>query len=265
MSTDQGPPAAGSQTIATVERAADVLTMFARSTEPTLGVTEISQSLGLSKAAVHRILASLRGRSFVELDEDTRRYSLGHASFELGLSYLSRIDVRALAAPELAWLSRETQETATLSVLAGEGRIYVDQVTPPREIVMSVPLGQRFPLHAGSSSKALLAFLPTQEVEQYLARRLEPLTASTRTEPADLREDLAGVRSRGYATSAGERQAGATSVAAPVFDHGGRPVASISVCGPAERLAEQADEAAALLLAATERISLRLGHRPGAA
>ena len=94
---------------------------------------------------------------------------------------------------------------------------------------------------------------------------MEPLTASTRTEPADLRDDLAGVRSRGFATSAGERQAGATSVAAPVFDHGGRPVASISVCGPAERLAAQADEAAALLLAATERISLRLGHRPGAA
>ena len=51
--------------------------------------------------------------------------------------------------PSWRWLSRETQETATLSVLAGDGRIYVDQVTPPREIVMSVPLGQRFPLHAG--------------------------------------------------------------------------------------------------------------------
>ena len=172
-----------SQTIATVERAADVLTLFARADEPTLGVTEIAQALGLSKAAVHRILASLRSRSFVELDEDTRRYSLGPASFELGLSYLARIDVRALAAPELAWLSRETQETATLSVLAGDGRIYVDQVTPPREIVMSVPLGQRFPLHAGSSSKALLAFLPNSEVEDYLHGPLRQFTETTRTDP----------------------------------------------------------------------------------
>jgi IclR family acetate operon transcriptional repressor len=250
-----------SQTIATVERAADVLTLFARSDDATLGVTEIAQTLGLSKAAVHRILASLRSRSFVELDEDTRRYSLGPASFELGLSYLARIDVRALAAPELAWLSRETQETATLSVLAGDGRIYVDQVTPPREIVMSVPLGQRFPLHAGSSSKALLAFLPNGEVEDYLHGPLRQFTETTRTDPDALRDDLAHIRSRGFATSAGERQAGAASVAAPVLDHSGRPVASISVCGPAERLADELDHAASLLLDATARISTRLGHR----
>jgi DNA-binding IclR family transcriptional regulator len=263
MTSEQTSPA-GSQTIATVERAADVLTMFARSEDTTLGVTEISQSLGLSKAAVHRILASLRTRHFVELDEASRRYTLGHASFELGLSYLAQVDVRSLAAPELAWLSRETEETATLSVLAGEGRIYGDQVTPPREIVMSVPLGQRFPLHAGSSSKALLAFLPGNEVDHYLGGPLEPLTASTRTDSGDLRADLDRIRGRGYATSAGERQAGATSVAAPVFDHSGRPVASISVCGPAERLAEHIDDAATLLLAATGRISVRLGHRPAA-
>jgi DNA-binding IclR family transcriptional regulator len=227
-------------------------------------VTEIAQALGLSKAAVHRILASLRSRSFVELDEDTRRYSLGPASFELGLSYLARIDVRSLAAPELAWLSRETQETATLSVLAGEGRIYVDQVTPPREIVMSVPLGQRFPLHAGSSSKALLAFLPNDEVENYLHGQLRQFTETTRTDPDELRRDLAQIRSRGFATSAGERQAGAASVAAPVLDHSGRPVATMSVCGPAERLAAELDHAATLLLEATARVSVRMGHRPKA-
>jgi DNA-binding IclR family transcriptional regulator len=257
-------PVVGSQTNATVERAADVLTLFARSEDPTLGVTEIAQALGLSKAAVHRILASLRSRSFVELDEETRRYSLGPASFELGLSYLARIDVRALAAPELAWLSRETQETATLSVLAGEGRIYVDQVTPPREIVMSVPLGQRFPLHAGSSSKAMLAFLPNDEVENYLHGQLRQFTETTRTDPDELRRDLAQIRSRGFATSAGERQAGAASVAAPVLDHSGRPVATMSVCGPAERLAAELDHAAALLLEAAARVSVRMGHRPKA-
>ena len=253
------------QTIATVERAADVLTLFVRNRGASLGVTEIASELGLSKAAVHRILGSLCSRDFVQEHEGTRRYALGHAAFELGLTYLAQIDVRSLAAPELAWLSQRTQETATLSVLVGDGRIYVDQVTPPREIVMSVPLGQRFPLHAGSSSKALLAFLPADEVERYLERGLEPLTESTRTDPDALRVDLADVRSRGFATSAGERQAGATSVAAPVFDHGGRPVASISVCGPAERLAADAEVAAGLLVEATTRVSVLMGHRAASA
>ncbi len=90
---------------------------------------------------MHRILASLRTRRLVELDEETRRYRLGPTAFALGVAYQSRIDVRQSAAAELAALSRETQETATLSVLSGDARMYVDQVTPRREIVMSVPLG----------------------------------------------------------------------------------------------------------------------------
>lgn len=255
-----GPSGTGSQTIATVERAADLLTMFARSDEPSLGVTEIANAMGLSKAAVHRILASLRGRGFVEVDEVTRRYRLGPASFALGLSYLSRLDVHRIAASELADLSRTTGETATLSVLVGDARIYVDQVTPAREIVMSVPLGRRFPLHAGSSSKALLAFLPALELDALLAVALEPLTGTTLVDADVLRTDLSLVRKRGYAVSVGERQAGAASVAAPVFDHGGRPVASISVCGPADRFESELSHAADLLMPVTARISTRLGY-----
>ena len=89
-----------SQTIATVERAADVLLLFARPNHPHLGVTDIAEELSLSKAAVHRILASLRSRGFIELIEESRRYQLGPASLSLGIAYLARIDVRQLAAAE---------------------------------------------------------------------------------------------------------------------------------------------------------------------
>ena len=255
-----GTAPVGSQTIATVERAADVLVLFAGSQEPSLGVTEIAQALDLSKAAVHRILASLRTRRLVELDEESRRYRLGPTAFALGVAYQSRIDVRQTAAGELAALSRETQETATLSVLSGDGRMYVDQVTPHREIVMSVPLGLMFPLHAGASSKAMLAFLPADEVERALAAPLTALTGSTLTDVESLRAELERVRQQGYATSKGERQAGAASIAAPVFDHQGRPIAAISICGPAERFGRRLTEAVAILPAATARVSSRLGH-----
>jgi DNA-binding IclR family transcriptional regulator len=250
-----------SQSIATVERAADVLTLFTQVDEPTLGVTEIAGALGLSKAAVHRILTSLRGRGFVELDESSRRYSLGSASFALGLSYLSRLDVRTFAAPELAQLSQAAGETATLSVLSGDARIYVDQVTPAREIVMAVPLGRRFPLHAGSSSKALLAYLPEDDRERVLASTLDALTDTTLTDADRLRDDLTTIRSRGYALSSGERQRGAASVAAPVFDHSGRPLGSLSICGPAERFGANLNDAAAMLVGATARLSARMGYR----
>lgn len=250
------------QTVATVERAADVLLHFARSTSPTLGVTEIAEDLGLSKAAVHRILASLRGRGLIDLDETTRRYSLGPMAMTLGLSYLARVDVRRLAAPELRVLSAETNETATLSLRTGDTRVYVDQITPPREVIMSVSIGVPFPLHAGASSRAFLAFLPEEQVEAYLSRTLAPVTSRTLTDVDRLQETLAAVRRRGWAQSSGERQSGAASVAAPVFDHLGQPAAVISVCGPAERFDVEAESCAEHLLAVTARLSRKMGYQP---
>lgn len=249
------------QTIATVERAADVLALFGSTAAPTLGVTEIATELGLSKAAVHRILSSLRGRGFVDLQGETRRYALGPAALALGMAYLARLDVRALAAPELAALSATTAETATLSIRQGDKRVYVDQVLPAREIVMSVRLGVPNPLHAGGSSKAFLAYLPDEDVERYLAGRLEPVTERTVVDPAQLRAEVARIRELGYAMSVGERQPGAASVAAPVLDHAGTPVAVISVCGPLERFEAEAADCAKLLLEATARLSARMGHR----
>lgn len=250
------------QTIATVERAADVLVHFVESDQSTLGITEIADALGLSKAAVHRILASLRTRELIELDELTRRYSLGVMSMKLGLAYLDRIDVRRIAHPELVRLSERTAETATLSVRSGWSRFYVDQATPRREVIMSVSLGTPYPLHAGGSSKAFLAFLPDDEVEAYLAQpELARLTPDTIVDKTKLRRELTRTRKRGYAQSFAERQSGAASVAAPILDHTGRPAGVISVCGPVERFRGEAEACSEPLLETTRRLSIKLGYQ----
>lgn len=255
-----------SATVATVERAADLLTYFVETDAPDLGVTEIAEGLGLSKAAVHRVLSSLRSSGLIELNEETHRYALGVGSMRLGLAYLKRIDIRRIAHPELVALSRRTDETATLSIRTGRSRAYVDQVTPSREVIMSVGLGESFPLHAGGSSKAFLAFLPPEEVEDYLTTQpLEALTAGTVTDPGALRDELAAIRAQGWARSSGERKGGAASVAAPVFDHLGSPVAVVSVCGPAERFLEEFDECRDALLDSTVHLSERLGWRADSA
>ncbi|GAA0715647.1 IclR family transcriptional regulator [Dactylosporangium roseum] len=246
------------QTVATVERAMDVLIHFSRVSTPDLGVTEIATALSLSKAAVHRILTSLRTRNLVDFDAQTRRYRLGPLALNLGLTYLSHIGVRAVARPELAALSAATNETATLSIRIGDGRVYIDQVVPSREIAMSVEVGVPYPLHAGGSSKALLAFLPREEIDRVLAGGLPALTDKTITSVTALRRDLARVRTRGYAISAGERQSGAASVAAPILDGMGHVVAVVSVSGPAGRL--EVDKVTPALLAAIERISAQLEH-----
>ncbi|GAA4951507.1 IclR family transcriptional regulator [Actinoplanes utahensis] len=241
----------------------DVLLHFGRTEQPDLGVTEIATALGLTKAAVHRILTALRSRELITVDPSTRRYALGPAAVALGRAYLARTDVRAMAAPELRRLSERTRETATLSLRRGDTRLYVDQVVSGQELRLEVSLGIPSPLNAGASSKAFLAFLPDFEVDAYLARRpLAAVTDQTITDPATLRKDLAAIRKRGYATSLGERQAGAASVAAPIFDHDARVVAVISVAGPAPRFEPGTGQTVADLLAAASRLSVRLGHQP---
>jgi DNA-binding IclR family transcriptional regulator len=88
---------------------------------------------------------------------------------------------------------------------------------------------------------------------------LEKLGPLTTTDPDVLRKDLALVRSRGFASSLGERQEGAGSVAAPVFGLENEPVAVISVCGPVERFRDEIDDIAPILLESTRKLSRRLG------
>lgn len=250
----------GNNSASTVERAADILLLFASSSSPQLGVTEIATALGMSKSAVHRILLSFRNKNLLELDPDSRKYSLGPTLLGLGAKYLGQLDIRRMAAPELTALSRMTNETATLSVRSGDQRVYIDQVTPDREVLMSVQLGMAHPLHAGASSKAFLAFLPPDEIDGYLSGTLHQVTSRTVTDVRKLRRELVAIRQRGWAQSLGERQAGAGSVAAPVFDARGVPVAVVSVCGPAERMAGEIDDCAGHLLVCTGRLSAQLGY-----
>lgn len=252
-----------SVTIGSVERAADVLLAFGESNDDGLGITDLATRLGLSKAAVHRVLASLRSRDLIMLDETTRRYFLGPAAITLGLRALDSVNVRRLAQKHLAALSEQTQETATLSVRAGDMRVYVDQVTPRREVIMTVTLGISYPLHAGSSSKAFLAFLGQKEIERYLASSLIAVTPMTETDPVRLRQQLLQIRRSGYAESAGERQAGAASVAAPILDSHDVPLAVISVCGPADRFLRSKDLMIDKLLELTRFLSAQAGHQEG--
>jgi IclR family transcriptional regulator, acetate operon repressor len=264
LSTTDGTGAArAGRTLEGLERALDVLMLFTSPGTRSLGVSEIARALDLPKAVVHRILTTLCSRDFLELDAATRRYTLGPSWLVMGSTYAQRVDVRDLAREALVRLSKRTNETTTLSIRHGYHRVYLDQVTPPREVIMSVQVGARFPLHAGSSSKSFLAFLPSEEQADYLESvDLVALTEQTVVDKSLIRDELRIIRERGYAVSFGERQQGAGAVAAPLLDVDGRPVAVVSVCGPAARIQGRVQELADELLEETRGLSARLGHIP---
>ena len=244
--------------VASVERAGRVLFCLARWGGPR-GVTAIASELGISKAVVHRILSSLLQLDLVTLDTGTRLYGLGPSVLELAASYRSQLDVRILALETMRDLVAVTDETATLSILHNDRRVYVDQVTPNREVRMTVEVGAAFPLHAGASSKAFLAWLPDDRRREHLGSRLEPLTEATIVDANELRRELTRIREQGFAVSLGERQAGAGSVAAPLLDEQLQPVAVLSVCGPLQRFRTEIAGVAAEVVRATRALSHRLG------
>jgi DNA-binding IclR family transcriptional regulator len=261
VTTAQGADGSGTTS---AERVADVLLAFGRG-RASIGVSALSRELGLSKTVVHRILQSLRSRGFVELDPQLREYRLGPAATALGARAVRQLDLRDVAREPLMRLRDATGETTTLSVLAGQNRAYVDQYESPREIRMTVELSRLYPLHAGSSSRAMLAFLPRSESDRIIGAGLGQITGETIVQPDALRRNLAEVRARGYATSRGERQAGAGSLAAPLFDARG-VVGAISVCGPLARFdPETVRRYAPALVAAAHEISTALGAAGGPA
>ena len=130
---------------------------------------------------------------------------------------------------------------------------------------MTVQVASAFPLHAGASSKAFLAWMAPEEVDLYLVdNTLDALTDVTIVSEKKLRTELAQIRKQGFAVSLGERQAGAGSVAAPILDHHNQPVAVISVCGPVERFRDEVESASTALIEATRDLSGRLGAQPEA-
>jgi DNA-binding IclR family transcriptional regulator len=249
-----------------LDRALRIVFAIADSAAPDVGVSELSRTLGMPKAVVHRIMKTLSAHGFLAFDERSRRYQLGPGALTVGLAAVRKLDVPVLARPYQERMVAESGETATLSVLRGSQRIYIDQVLSPQEVRLEAVLGRPYPLYAGASSKAVLAALPEAEAKEYLERvRLDRITERTPTDRHGIEAELVEIRRRGYAATQGERQSGAASVAAAVLDSTTRPFGSISVCGPIDRFPpERVRRLSRLVTGVAAELSGAIGHRPPA-
>lgn len=253
--SSQNEPGKGTES---ATRVADVLLLFLGDSE-TLGVTEISRRLGVHKTVIHRVIRSLTARELVVTDGNSKRYRLGPAAAALGARALKDLDLRAEALPILRRLQKETRETATVSELLGYHRVYLDQIPSPQEIRMTVEVGRLFPLHAASSSLAILAFSPPSLQEEVLEGSLERLTPQTKGSREELERTLAEVQRTGVASSRGERQRGTGSVAAPIFGANGYAIGAVSACGPEYRFDDAAVERfSPLVKEAARELSLKM-------
>jgi DNA-binding IclR family transcriptional regulator len=216
--------------------------------------TDIARSLELPIPTVHRILTALKRRGYVTQHAETKRFRLGAAALQLGDRARAVVDLSSVALQELRVLSSVTGETALLTVLTPQRDrgVCLERVEAAHPLRLSVSPGRQLPLHAGASQKVLLAFLGDDEVDRIISDGLEHLCGATITDPRLLREELARIRRRGWASSFEETNLGVWGIAVPVLNAQDEIVCAVGIAGPSARLT-------------TERVSSDLRHVHGAA
>ncbi len=251
-----------SMSIKSVDKAIQILFTFTTE-ERSLGVSEISEKLGMNASTVHHLAASLKQWGLLEQDPSSRKYRLGIRLIELGGTMLQGRNLARSIQPYLYEVATEVKETAYMGILLGGDLLNVEQVCGPQRIQYAGWQGRRTPFYCTSAGKVLAAYLPDQELDQLIAEHpLQGYTAQTITDVDVLREHLMQVRVQGYAMSIGELDETINAVAVPIKGLGndnGQVIASIGVIGPAYRFtAEACQNAVAYMRSVGQEVSSRI-------
>ena len=249
-------PYAGTQAVL---RAISLLKLFTDS-RPEWRLTELSEAANLNKTTTYRLLTALDSEGLIQRDLDSDVYRLGPFVIALGARALRTNDLRTLCQPELKRLAALVKETASLELLTGSEMFVLDEVVADRVISGGQDIGSRWPAHATSTGKAILATLSNEWLDEEMAGKLTAVTPHTITDPILLRQELAQTRARGYATADEELEIGLVAVAAPVINYDNEAVAAISLAAPKVRLnADRIADLGQLVHEAAHRISVQLG------
>lgn len=244
-----------------LERGLAVLRAFSPD-HPRLTLTEVARRTELTRATARRFLITLERLGY--LRSDGRDFTLTPKVLELGFSYLSSLDLAALARPDMEALVARTHESSSAAVLDGSEIVYVARVPTRQIMAVSLGIGSRLPAYATAMGRVLLAGLPADRLGCTLAASdLRALTPRTITDPAELRAEIARVAERGWALVDQELELGLRSVAAPLRDGAGCVVAAMNVSTHIGRvtLEDLRDNLLPLLCDTATTISTRLSQQ----
>jgi IclR family transcriptional regulator, pca regulon regulatory protein len=203
---------------------------------PQMTISQLSIRTGLSRAAVRRCLYTLTKLGFAGA-EDGSRYSLRPRMLTLSHTYTASNTLSTAAQPILERMSAAHRESFSVATLDGDDIVYIARTTVTRVMAVDLHIGSRLPAYCTSMGRVLLAYLPPEQLEPYLARVvLTPHTTRTIVSVDKLRIALRNVRRNGYALVDQELEVGLRSLAVPVYAPSGRVVATINLSGNAPRL-----------------------------
>jgi len=217
--------------IQSAKRALHILSLFTPANR-TLGVSDVATALEINNATAARIMATMELSGFIKrTKENSRKYCLDNKAGDLARTYLSGIDLKEVARPYLEELHRKTNEMVVICTREGDQRCFLDWIESSRPVRFVVEMKNPYgPLHAGAPGKAILAFLPTNEMESIIARTgLPGYTDITITNKKEFIKELEQIRKNGISISRGEHTEHVSTIAAPVRNYTGNVIASLGI------------------------------------
>jgi len=242
-----------------IQRAFSLLNVFS-DTQPEWGLNDLAQTVDLNKTTAYRLLSALEIEGMVARDENSGLYRLGPGAINLGGRAFRTNNLNIVSHTELDNLAAATGETVTLEILVDCDVLVIDQVQGSHMLGAAQDIFARWPAHATSTGKVLLAYLPQAQCEELLSTPLKKYTENTITKMTKLRDELSQIRNQGYGTVKEELELGFIACAAPIFNHNNQVVAAVSVGGPSVRFqTERIREIIKLVVQAAGRISKKIG------
>lgn len=230
------PAAKDPEFLSTLERGLRVLKAFDED-HPEMTLSEVAAKTSLSPAVVRRCL-----KTFVELGymgKHGRSFLLRPSVLTIGSAYLASMQIEQVVLPALQHVRDQTGDSASLAVMSGTDILYVAHVSTDRRFRLAANVGTRFPFHATSLGKAMVAHMDEPARERTLASAtFERFTERTTTDPEAIHKRLEAIRERGYDSALDELDYGIVSVAVPLFDRDRRVIAAINCSTSTTRISQ---------------------------
>lgn len=192
-----------------------------------LTLSDIARRARIPAATARRCLLTLEDLGYIT--RSGREFLLRPKVLELGAAYLESLNIEQLTKNHLEELARATSDSAALCVLDGKDIVYVARTSVRTLLRLEAHVGSRFPAHATSTGRVLLAGVSPERLQHYFGTAtFEALTDRTVTDPLKLRSLIDDCRRSGYSAVEDELAYGVIAVAVPVFDHRGRVVAALN-------------------------------------
>lgn len=249
--------------VKSLQVALDILEAVAAARDD-VGISELTQQLGLTKGSVFRYMKTLTERGYLSQNPTTSRYGLGMRLHIMGKLASDRIDLLSLSEPVMAQLRDQLALTVNLAGRGRNGVVVLKSLVGTQVMEIGVRVGAELPYNATSQGRVIMAFAKEDMLARLQRRTLTGYTPHSVTDFATVAQRVAEARQQGWAGAPQETVLGINAVSVPVLAADGDCIAALTLVGSIQHLlATPAPDQLAALRAAGQAVSQALGYRGG--